>query len=813
MRRLNPKILLPQFLIILIIFTTLTQTFEINCNYNKDEEWTYLSTLYTCLVTNDSSDMTLSDRSISSITGLHVLNFTNADVQAIYVNSRIMNYFPKNLKKHFKILRAIGFHNTGMKMVKKEDLEPFGEQLESIRISGSDIEIIEEDLFKFNPNLRGIAMHRNKIKFIDGNSMKHLKFLNYLWLEDNDCIDKSANDHDSVKSVINEMRKKCFINFMILSNYEFKMREKRELEQEIEFLRMKLIDQSRKSDGVLREISQVNQKNKKLNESDMKNESLKKKNQNDDEKIYNANNSDTNNNDTRNNGKSQIDDSEFKATLKIHQDQPENSQINSSTEKSSKTFDKKPNHDKTLSDDSKKNLKLHNDEKEIRIETYKNNNSKSEEKNYETKFKTEETKPENKNALNDNKSSSDNLLNDKSIQKSSKTKIENSDKELNHTEDDSEPEKFNNSQEKLKIPSRNSNFHKEDNKSTDKIETEIKTQKSAIKTIYSGDDPENKQKLKSNEEILETVTKSHGKSILSAKNSNDKHSHEKNFIDKNFDNDVNLQSKAVDSSIESLNASHHILLTEPDEKDNKMSSNSHEDSKIHLKKDFLKDDTKTVSSSQKIKISPQKTLSEENKSIEVDSIKNKALNNASGIRDNSKIITSPYSDDSEEISTVTVSTNSDNGQNLSNNQEKVFENENSPIASSKSENIHKKDSMVEHIKSKVQSMMSFFSASNEVDIDKRNENNKSYHKNMDNQKVHEATDEKKHENYHNMNKPSDEEQQSLHESNNNFGSEDKDVKISSSVEIKGRNFDSQEESQTNMPTVRHRRSKVNEKEF
>jgi hypothetical protein len=229
---------------LLSIITTTATAFTIDCHYNADERWTSLPPLYTCLVSSSSPNMTHDDRTITAIRGQHHTNFDNDDVHGFYVNGRTMEFFPRHLERQFRQLRAIAFHNTGMRTLHSEDLRPFGERLETIRVSGCNIEVIEQDLFRHNPNLRGIGMHRNRIKFMDGDSLQHLRNLRFLWLEGNDCINQSANDKQGVTALVNEVRKKCFMNFMIMMSYEYAMRDKRELQEELELMRMRLKERS-----------------------------------------------------------------------------------------------------------------------------------------------------------------------------------------------------------------------------------------------------------------------------------------------------------------------------------------------------------------------------------------------------------------------------------------------------------------------------------------------------------------------------------------------------------------------------------------
>ncbi|KAL7010909.1 hypothetical protein ACKWTF_014008 [Chironomus riparius] len=90
---------------------------------------------------------------------------STAGIKVFYALSKVIRYIPKNLKVVFKDLTGFRLENTQLKMVTKEDLEPFPDLLMFASVS-NHIEFLEEDLFIFNTKLQYVSFRANKISFI-----------------------------------------------------------------------------------------------------------------------------------------------------------------------------------------------------------------------------------------------------------------------------------------------------------------------------------------------------------------------------------------------------------------------------------------------------------------------------------------------------------------------------------------------------------------------------------------------------------------------------------------------------------------------
>lgn len=186
--------------------------YEIKCDYSKTDSWTELSEIYYCDVKNSVSNPS---EGVTHVSGNHLRNKDNCKVLGFWVDKKEMKIFPKNLENEFENLIAIGFDSTGMREIHKEDLEPFGEDLEFFRLSRCDIEFLEKDLFIHNPNLKVVGLHYNKIKYIHENIFASLTSMTNLWLSNNYCINADGQNRKTSVEVVSKAKEQCFISNMV----------------------------------------------------------------------------------------------------------------------------------------------------------------------------------------------------------------------------------------------------------------------------------------------------------------------------------------------------------------------------------------------------------------------------------------------------------------------------------------------------------------------------------------------------------------------------------------------------------------------
>lgn len=197
--------------------------FRITCDYKTDTDWWAIADVYFCDVTLDV-DISKSNEMVTEIIGSHLDYRSNDDVVGFRASYKKLNYFPHGLDKYFDAekMKFIAVWSTGLKEIHQSDLFPFT-GLRVLSLWDNDFEAIENDLFKFNPEIRYLGLGKNKIKFIDGNAFGPLKNLHTLHLDGNQCISKAAvGNKNQVLALIEEIKENCEIGNDIVPETDFK---------------------------------------------------------------------------------------------------------------------------------------------------------------------------------------------------------------------------------------------------------------------------------------------------------------------------------------------------------------------------------------------------------------------------------------------------------------------------------------------------------------------------------------------------------------------------------------------------------------
>jgi Leucine-rich repeat (LRR) protein len=149
---------------------------------------------------------------INSANGSHLSGKSNDDVTCFVSNkgSYVVEYFPRNLENIFKNLKMIAIERVRLKEIKQSDLRPFS-KLVNLWLDYNDIEFLEDGLFAYNPELKSVNFHNNKIIHIGTQVFENLNELTSLYLSNNKCIDMYADNNQTVvKEIISQAKVKCF---------------------------------------------------------------------------------------------------------------------------------------------------------------------------------------------------------------------------------------------------------------------------------------------------------------------------------------------------------------------------------------------------------------------------------------------------------------------------------------------------------------------------------------------------------------------------------------------------------------------------
>lgn len=184
---------------------------EFPCHYDVDTEWAVIEDVYFCDLTN-SLNISNSNAVITSMKGTHFDNHSNADVVGFRAYEKTLHFLPKGLEKYFNVekFEFLAFWTTGMKEIHQEDLALFT-NIKYFSLYDNDVEVIESNLFKFNPNIKYIGLGQNKIKFIDENVFRSMQNLHTVYLDGNVCISKviHVNNYKIRRDLPKELKEKC----------------------------------------------------------------------------------------------------------------------------------------------------------------------------------------------------------------------------------------------------------------------------------------------------------------------------------------------------------------------------------------------------------------------------------------------------------------------------------------------------------------------------------------------------------------------------------------------------------------------------
>lgn len=197
---------------------------NIKCDY-KIMNWEIFSS-YSCDVQDKINVVLTEGLTINSSIGTHLSGMNNSFVTSFFSHDKNFQFFPKDLDKVFHNLKAVAIGLSHLEEIHKDDLKPFT-KLIYLSLHFNDIEVIEENLFEFNPNLKVISLNNNKIKEIHSKVFDNLPSLVTLRLKENNCIGQISQLNSTfVSNVIKHVKLQCTVSEQIIIEKEIKALEK-----------------------------------------------------------------------------------------------------------------------------------------------------------------------------------------------------------------------------------------------------------------------------------------------------------------------------------------------------------------------------------------------------------------------------------------------------------------------------------------------------------------------------------------------------------------------------------------------------------
>lgn len=196
----------------------------LNCKFEDLKEPFLPTNTYHCKIVQNPSIKSLDDAQNITIIGTH-LSIRNHDAVKSFLmtdSSYQMHYLPRGLNTIFQHLISIRINDAHLKELTTDDLAPFT-KLVVLDLHNNDLEILEENVFKYNTEMLVICLVTNKIIHVGTNVFDHLSKLVTLGLSSNKCISSSETTVNSMKVLINNVYLKC-ANASVL-NTKFIMNE------------------------------------------------------------------------------------------------------------------------------------------------------------------------------------------------------------------------------------------------------------------------------------------------------------------------------------------------------------------------------------------------------------------------------------------------------------------------------------------------------------------------------------------------------------------------------------------------------------
>lgn len=162
---------------------------------------------YYCRV-NNANINSRNEAVVDGITGTHKSGYNNDNVVAFQIYTGSAVYPPQGIEKYFKNLKAIRYQHCKLKEIHQQDLKPFP-KLMDLMLYGNQIEVLEEGLFDFNPDLVYINIRDNKIVHIHSKVFDNLKKVTHIYLNSNTCTNKYATSPSQIQELIQQISSKC----------------------------------------------------------------------------------------------------------------------------------------------------------------------------------------------------------------------------------------------------------------------------------------------------------------------------------------------------------------------------------------------------------------------------------------------------------------------------------------------------------------------------------------------------------------------------------------------------------------------------
>ncbi|CAG9811682.1 unnamed protein product [Chironomus riparius] len=200
--------MLKRLSLVILVYIHLVLSLDIECEYGIFDSNHAYGDKYRCLVKN-AIDIDLPDEvQIESITGDHMSGKSDDSDIHFHISKQIQ-YFPRGLEKFYKNLKGIIIWHSQLKEIHQDDLKPYPD-LNNLYLSGNGIEIIEDGLFDYNPDIKVIIFENTKLFHISPTAFNNLANLKTLFFNGNICTNLYSVQNRAVTlKVIKGVKNSC----------------------------------------------------------------------------------------------------------------------------------------------------------------------------------------------------------------------------------------------------------------------------------------------------------------------------------------------------------------------------------------------------------------------------------------------------------------------------------------------------------------------------------------------------------------------------------------------------------------------------
>ncbi|CAG9811680.1 unnamed protein product [Chironomus riparius] len=193
---------------LLVCLMTITYVLSLNIECNcGDQNYHAVGSKYYCAVISDFIIDSQNQVQIETLKNSHISGKSDDDDIYFHISTKSIQYFPRGLEKFYKNLKGIVIWHTQLKEIHQEDLKKYP-KLNFLNLSGNKIEIIQDDLFDFNPDL--IVFENMKLIHIGATTFDSLTKLSTFYLGGNPCTNESSlKDRTATLKVISSLKSSC----------------------------------------------------------------------------------------------------------------------------------------------------------------------------------------------------------------------------------------------------------------------------------------------------------------------------------------------------------------------------------------------------------------------------------------------------------------------------------------------------------------------------------------------------------------------------------------------------------------------------